>query len=77
MDREQTIWGNAIRSGAGSLNLVIHDIPAGRLFTEHEIADEVRRRGLTERGAVREHLMSLTRKGYVAKAEGGWVGVAG
>ena len=72
MAREMTSWGSGINTGAGSLDIVILDIPIGREFTEEEIAEEVRRRGLKERDAVYEHLYNRQEKGFVAKTDNGW-----
>ena len=72
MAREKTAWGSGVTTGAGSLDIVILEIPIGREFTEDEIADEVRRRGLPERGAVREHLVNREKKGFVVKSANGW-----
>ncbi len=66
------IWGSRTYCGAGSLNIVILEIPRTLTFTQEEIADDVQRRGLPERGAVREHLLSLEKKGHVVKVPGGW-----
>lgn len=72
MSSPMKLWGSRRDNGAGSLNIVILDIPNGRTFTSKEIEAEVFRRGLTGRGAVREHLDSLAEKGHVVKVPGGW-----
>lgn len=67
-----TPWGSGVETGAGSLDIVMLDIPLGREFTAAEIIDEVRRRGLPERGAVREHLVNREHRGFISKTANGW-----
>jgi hypothetical protein len=69
---KKTPWGSGVNTGAGALDIVILNIPKGREFAEAEIAEEVRRRGLTVRGAVREHLDNRRKKGFVVKTPNGW-----
>ncbi|HUY34242.1 MAG TPA: hypothetical protein VMV69_15960 [Pirellulales bacterium] len=77
MARETTVWGSDVNSGAGSLDIVILAIPKGREFTPEELAAEVRRRGLPERRAVREHLVNREKMGVVEKTPNGWKRIAG
>jgi len=65
-------YGSGAGTGAASLDIVIREIPLGREFTEHELEQEVRARGLQERGAIREHLRSLEQRGHVQRSENGW-----
>ena len=66
------IWGSRTDLSAGSHNIVILDIPKKRTFTPEETGDEVQRRGLPQRGAIRNHFYSLQKKGHVVKVPGGW-----
>jgi hypothetical protein len=66
-------YGCRIGTGAASLDLVIKVIPLEQEFTEEEVAEQVRRWGLTERGAVYEHLYSLQQRGHIRRTDAGWV----
>jgi len=65
-------YGSRIGSGAGSIDIVVHAIPVGASFTVEEIEQKVREQALPERGAVYEHLRSLTMRGHICKSENGW-----
>jgi repressor of nif and glnA expression len=76
MTGERTRYGSGPGTGAASLDMVILDIPLGREFTEAEVTDEVRRRGLPERGAVGQHLRALRERGFIRKSDNGWVRIS-
>ena len=73
MAKNQTPYGSGEGTGAASVDLVVLEMPLGREFTEAEVEDEVRRRGLPERGAVYEHLRALRNRGFLRKTDTGWV----
>ena len=73
MAKERTRYGSGEGTGAASLDIVIMGIPLGREFTEAEVREEVLRRGLPERGAVKEHLRVLRGSGFIRKSDNGWI----
>ena len=73
---ETTRYGSGIGTGAGSIDVVVMDIPVGREFTEAEVEAEVRRRGLPDRGAKGQHLRTLKERGYIRKTDNGWARVS-
>jgi hypothetical protein len=73
MQTERTRYGSALGTGAASLDIVVSDIPIGREFTEAEVAAEVHRRWLPERGAIGEHVRALRNRGFIRRTDNGWV----
>lgn len=72
MSREKTEWGTVVDTGAASIDIVVMVRPIGQKFTVDDVELEIRRRGLPERGAIREHLDTLRKRGYVERRDGGW-----
>jgi hypothetical protein len=68
--REYTAWGTVVGTGAASIEIILME--ASQPLSIHEIEEEVRRRGLTERGAVSRHLNVLKGRGHIINTPAGW-----
>jgi hypothetical protein len=64
-------WGYQVGSGAAAINTVLR--ASDQPLTEDEIVARVRELGLTERGAVANHLLSLRHRGLVTKLSSGFL----
>ena len=68
---ERDIWGFRTGTGAAAINSIL--LAAERPLNVEEIQVLVRERGLTERGAVTEHLWTLRQRGLVTRTPEGFV----
>jgi hypothetical protein len=68
--RAYTAWGTVVGTGAASIEIVLME--ATRPLTVLEIEEEVRRRGIPERGAVGRHLTVLKERGHIINTSEGW-----
>ncbi|MBP3958002.1 hypothetical protein J8F10_22330 [Gemmata sp. G18] len=68
--RAYTVWGTVSNTGASSIDIVLID--ASRPMSIREIEEEIRRRGLPERGAVSSHLNTLKKRGHIVNTPSGW-----
>ena len=68
--RGYTRWGTVVGTGAASIDIVLME--ATRPLTIREIEDEIRHRGLPERGAVSSHLNTLKGRGHIINTPDGW-----
>jgi hypothetical protein len=75
MASERTRYGSGVNTKSAALDAVILDFPVDREFNESEVIEEIRRRGLPERGAVGNHLRALRDRGFLRQSGGGWVRV--
>ena len=65
-------YGRQLGSGAAAIDIVVKEYPLRSEFSVEQIEAEVRRRGLPEREAVREHLYKLESEGHVSRINGNW-----
>jgi predicted HNH restriction endonuclease len=71
---ERTAWGSIIGNGTASIEIVLLD--AAGPMSVPQIDAEIRRRRLTSRGAIYQHLKTLERKGFIRWSDDGWQKVA-
>ena len=72
--REYTAWGTVVGTGAASIDLVLME--ATRPMSVREIEEDMRRRGLPERGAISSHLNTLRQRGHIVNTPEGWCRVS-
>jgi hypothetical protein len=72
MAREKTSWGTVVGTGAASIDIVMQQFPLGREVSEQEILSEIARQGLKSRGAIAQHMWTLTNRGHIAQSGKGW-----
>lgn len=68
----RTLWGGRIDKGTGSIETVILDFQIGYEFTENQVRQEIKRRKLVNRGAIYQHLRTLSERGFIEKTAYGW-----
>lgn len=68
----RTVWGGSIGKGTGSIETVILDYPVGYEFTENQVRQEIKRQNLVNRGAIYQHLRTLSERGYIERTAYGW-----